>query len=83
MWGLIAPHIAKNRDANAMLLTLLIIIACCIVFAAPLNVALAMIALVFWAGIGVNEKYGCLGRIFNFIFFVLGAILLVIALCLS
>ena len=66
-----------------MLLTLLIIIACCIVFVAPLNVALAMVALVFWAGIGVNKKYGCLGRIFNFIFFVLGAILLIVALCLS
>ncbi len=66
-----------------MLLTLLIIIACCIVFAAPLNVALAMIALVFWAGIGVNEKYGCLGRIFNFILFVIGAILLIVAFCIS
>ena len=66
-----------------MLLTLLIIIACCIVFVAPLNVALAMIALVFWAGIGVNEKYGCLGRIFNFILFVIGAILLIVAFCIS
>ena len=66
-----------------MLLTLLIIIACCIVFVAPLNVALAMIALVFWAGIGVNEKYGCLGGIFNIILFVIGAILIIVALCLS
>ena len=66
-----------------MLLTLLIIIACCIVFVAPLNVALAMIALVFWGGIGVNEKYGCLGRIFNFILFVIGAILLIVAFCIS
>ena len=66
-----------------MLLTLLIIIVCCIVFAAPLNVALAMIALVFWAGIGVNEKYGCLGRIFNFILFVIGTILLIVAFCIS
>ena len=66
-----------------MLLTLLIIIACCIVFAASLNVALAMVAFVFWAGIGVNNKYGCLGRIFNFIFFIIGTILIIVALCLS
>ena len=66
-----------------MLLTLLIIIACCVVFAAPLNVSLVIVALVFWAGMGVNAKYGCLGWIFNLILFVIGAILLIVAICLS
>ena len=66
-----------------MLLVLLIIIACCIVFSASLEVALAMIGLILWAGIGYNAKYGCLGTIFNIILFAIGAILIVFAICLS
>ena len=66
-----------------MLLVLLIIITCCIVFSASLEVALAMVGLIFWAGIGYNAKYGCLGTLFNIIFFIIGAVLIAIAICLS
>ena len=39
-----------------MLLTLIIIIACCIMFAAPLNVSLVIVGLVFWAAAGFDVK---------------------------
>ena len=52
-------------------------------FSASLEVALAMVGLIFWAGIGYNAKYGCLGTLFNIIFFIIGAVLIAIAICLS
>ena len=66
-----------------MLFTLLIIIACCIMFAAPLNVSLVMIVMVLWSGMGLNSKYGCLGSVFNIILFVAGAILIIVGLWMS
>lgn len=66
-----------------MLLTLIIIITCCVVFAAPIEVSLVMIGLVFWAGAGYDVKYGCLGRIFDIILMLIGTILIIIGFCLA
>ena len=66
-----------------MFVTLIIIVALCVMFAAPLNVALAMVGLIFWSGMGFNAKWGCLGTIFNIIFFVIGTGLIAISLFIS
>jgi hypothetical protein len=66
-----------------MLLTLIIIITCCVVFAAPIEVSLVMIGLVFWAGAGYDVKNGCLGRIFDIILMLIGTILIIIGFCLA
>lgn len=65
-----------------MLLGLMIIIACCIAFATPIEISLILVGLIFWAAIGYNAKYGCLGRIFDIILLIIGAIFIVIGFCL-
>ena len=66
-----------------MLLLLLIIITCCVAFSAPVNVTLAMIGVVLWAGVGYDVKYGCLGRLFDLVLLVAGAILILLGCLLS
>lgn len=66
-----------------MLLTLIIIIACCIVFAAPINVSLIIVGLIFWAGAGFDVKWGCLGGIIDFILMLIGTILIIVGFCLT
>lgn len=66
-----------------MLLTLIIIIACCIMFAAPLNVSLIIVGLVFWAAAGFDVKWGCLGRIIDMILLLIGSIFIIVGFCLT
>ena len=66
-----------------MLLTLIIIIACCIVFAAPINVSLIIVGLVFWAAAGFDVKWGCLGGIIDIILLLIGAIFIIVGFCLT
>lgn len=66
-----------------MLLTLIIIIACCIMFAAPLNVSLIIVGLVFWAAAGFDVKWGCLGRIIDMILLLIGIIFIIVGFCLT
>jgi hypothetical protein len=66
-----------------MLLTLIVLIACCIMFAAPLNVSLIIVGLVFWAGAGFDVKYGCLGRIIDMILLLIGIIFIIVGFCLT
>ncbi|MBR2452361.1 MAG: hypothetical protein IKB37_04205 [Rikenellaceae bacterium] len=66
-----------------MILTLIVLIACCIVFAAPLNVSFVIIGLVFWAGAGYDAKIGCLGRLIDMILMFIGTILIIIGFCLT
>ena len=66
-----------------MLLTLIIIIACCIMFAAPLNVSLVIVGLVFWAAAGFDVKWGCLGRIIDMILLLIGSIFIIVGFCLT
>lgn len=66
-----------------MLLTLIIIIACCIMFAAPLNVSLVIVGLVFWAAAGFDVKWGCLGRIIDIILLLIGSIFIIVGFCLT
>ena len=66
-----------------MLLTLIIIIACCIMFAAPLNVSLIIVGLVFWAAAGFDVKWGCLGRIVDMILLLIGSIFIIVGFCLT
>lgn len=65
-----------------MFLSLIIIIACCVVFAAPIEVSLVIIGLLFWAGAGYDAKCGCLGSIIDFILMLIGTILIIIGFCL-
>ena len=66
-----------------MLLALIVIIACCVVFATPLNISLIIIGLVFWAGAGYDVKWGCLGRIIDIILLLIGTVLIVIGFCIG
>lgn len=66
-----------------MLLTLIIIIACCIMFAAPLNVSLIIVGLVFWAAAGFDVKWGCLGGIIDIILLLIGIIFIIVGFCLT
>ena len=66
-----------------MILTLIVLIACCIVFAAPLNVSFVIIGLVFWAGAGYDAKLGCLGGIIDFILMLIGPVLIIVGFCLT
>lgn len=66
-----------------MLLILIILIACCIIFAAPLNVSLVIVGLVFWAGAGYDAKIGYLGCIVDFILMLIGTALIIIGFCLT
>lgn len=66
-----------------MLLTLIIIIACCIMFAAPLNVSLIIVGLVFWAAAGFDVKWGCLGRIIDIILLLIGIIFIIVGFCVT
>ena len=66
-----------------MLLTLIIIIACCIMFAAPINVSLIIVGLIFWAGAGFDVKWGCLNGIIDFILMLIGTILIIVGFCLT
>ena len=66
-----------------MLLTLIIIIACCIMFAAPLNVSLIIVGLVFWAAAGFDVKRGCLGRIIDIILLLIGIIFIIVGFCVT
>ena len=66
-----------------MLLTLIIIIACCIMFAAPLNVSLIIVGLVFWTAAGFDVKWGCLGRIIDMILLLIGSIFIIVGFCLT
>ena len=66
-----------------MLLTLIIIIACCIVFAAPINVSLIIAGLVFWAAAGFDVKWGCLGRIIDIILLLIGVIFVIVGFCVT
>lgn len=66
-----------------MLLTLIVLIACCIMFAAPLNVSLIIVGLVFWTGAGFDVKWGCLGRIIDMILILIGAIFIIVGFCLT
>lgn len=66
-----------------MILTLIILIICCIMFATPANVSLVIVGLVFWAGAGFDAKLGCLGRIIDFILLLIGGVFVVLGFCLS
>lgn len=66
-----------------MSLALIVIVACCVVFASPLNISLIIIGLVFWAGAGYDVKWGCLGRIIDIILFLIGTVLIVIGFCIG
>lgn len=66
-----------------MLLTLIAIIACCIMFAAPLNVSLIMLGLIFWTRAGYDAKLGCLGGIIDFILMLIGTVLIIVGFCLT
>lgn len=66
-----------------MLLMLIVIIACCVMFATPLNVSLVIAGLVFWAGAGYDVKWGCLGRIIDIILLLIGTVLIVIGFCIG
>ena len=65
-----------------MLLTLIIIIACCIMFAAPIGVSLIIVGLIFWAGAGYDAKFGCLGYIIDLILLLIGTVLIIVGFCL-
>ena len=65
-----------------MLLALIVIIACCVVFATPLNISLIIIGLMFWAGAGYDVKWGCLGRIIDIILLLIGAVFIIVGFCL-
>ena len=65
-----------------MLLSLIIIIACCIMFAAPIGVSLIIVGLIFWAGAGYDVKWGCLGRIIDIILLLIGTVLIIVGFCL-
>lgn len=65
-----------------MLFTLIIIIACCIAFATPIEVSLIIVGLIFWAAVGYDAKLGCLGRIIDMILLLIGGILIIIGFCL-
>ena len=66
-----------------MSLALIVIIACCVVFATPLNISLIIIGLVFWAGAGYDVKWGSLGRIIDIILLLIGTVLIVIGFCIG
>jgi hypothetical protein len=52
-------------------------------FAAPLNVSLIMVGLIFWTGAGYDAKLGCLGSIIDFILMLIGTALIIVGFCLT
>ena len=65
-----------------MLLSLIVIIACCIMFAAPIGVSLIIVGLIFWAGAGYDAKFGCLGHIIDLILLLIGTVFIIVGFCL-
>ena len=51
-------------------------------FAAPIEVSLIIVGLIFWAGAGYDVKWGCLGRIIDIILLLIGTILIIVGFCL-
>jgi hypothetical protein len=52
-------------------------------FAAPINVSLIIVGLVFWAAAGFDVKWGCLGRIIDMILLLIGIIFIIVGFCLT
>ena len=52
-------------------------------FAAPIEISLIIVGLIFWAGAGYDAKFGCLGGIIDFILMLIGTILIIVGFCLT